>query len=29
MYKDDIKKVDEWFEKHTENLGTYHSEVLT
>lgn len=25
MYEDDIKKVDEWFENHTENYGTYHS----
>lgn len=24
MYKDDIKKVDEWFEEHTEFYGTYH-----
>jgi len=26
MYEDDIKKVDEWFEKHTENFGTCHSD---
>lgn len=25
MYEDDIKKVDEWFDRHTESYGTYHS----
>lgn len=24
MYEDDIKKVDEWFSKHTEYYGTNH-----
>ena len=27
MYEDDIKKVDEWFNNHTENYGTYHSDI--
>ena len=26
MDEDDIKKVDEWFDRHTESYGTYHSE---
>ena len=26
MYEDDIKLVDEWFETHTENYGTYHND---
>ena len=25
MYEDDIKLIDEWFETHTENYGTYHN----
>ena len=26
MYEDDIKKIDEWFDSHTENYGTHRSE---
>ena len=26
MYEDDIKKIDEWFDSHTDNYGTWHSE---
>lgn len=26
MYEDDIKKVNDWFDKHTENYGTYRTE---
>ena len=26
MYEDDIKLIDEWFEAHTENYGTYHND---
>ena len=26
MYEDDIKKIDEWFDKHTEYYGTYHED---
>lgn len=26
MDDDDIKKVDEWFDLHTENYGTYHAD---
>lgn len=26
MYEDDIKKVNEWFDKHTESYGTYRTE---
>lgn len=26
MYEEDIKKIDEWFDKHKENFGTYHSD---
>ena len=25
MYEDDIKLIDEWFEAHTENYGTYRN----
>lgn len=26
MYEDDIRKVDEWFESHTDYYGTYHED---
>ena len=26
MYEDDIKLINEWFEAHTENYGTYHND---
>lgn len=26
MHEDDIKKVNDWFDKHTENYGTYRTE---
>ena len=26
MYEDDIKKVNDWFDAHTENYGTYHTD---
>lgn len=26
MYEDDIKLVNEWFDAHTENYGTYHND---
>ena len=27
MFEDDIKKVNEWFDAHTENYGTYHMDT--
>lgn len=26
MYEEDIKKVNDWFDKHTENYGTYRTD---
>lgn len=26
MFEDDIRKVDKWFDEHTENYGTYRSD---